>query len=291
MAAFKRSLFGYKRSQVDAAVAVCAEQRAATERELLVLSEMLMAREREVETLKEQLADAHARHDRSLRSLEVLAGHLDELHAQARGQATRIRMKALSDAALVTERASEALEAVRHLQQVRANGNGNGAAPAAESVGGGPADVAAASGASSNGAAQGAPGAGAVGGSGAANNGSTDFSGAAEGGAQSAHAAAESDPNPNGEIGYYQGEVEVEIGPLGDFSQLLGFESAAGKIEGASEISVRRFAAGRATLGMRLEEPIELLRELEERSPFEFKVRHTGGRRLVLDIDDQPATD
>lgn len=227
----------------------CAEQRRTSEREMLLLSEMLVAREREVETLREQLADAHARHDRSLRSLEVLAGHLDELHAQARGQATRIRMKALNDAAMVTERASEALQAVRHLQDVRAgapatNGHGN------------------------NGAANGA-----------------------------ARAAAETTQSPtaagsNGsgdEIGFYQGDVEVEIGPLGDFSQLLGFESAAGNIEGASDISVRRFAAGRATLGMRLDEPIELLRELEERAPFEFKVRQTGGRRLVLDIDDQPA--
>lgn len=285
MAAFKRALFGYKRSEVDAAVAACAEQRAATERELLVLSEMLVAREREAETLKQQLADAHARHDRSLRSLEVLAGHLDELHAQARGQATRIRMKALSDAALVTERASEALEAVRHLQQVRANGNGNGLAPAAESAEGAPAEKAATGGASPNGATGGAPaGPFATAGS-VAGNGSVDFGGADPNGVTYPVQAAES--NPNGEIGYYQGEVEVEIGPLGDFSQLLGFESAAGKIEGASEISVRRFAAGRATLGMRLDEPIELLRELEERSPFEFKVRHTGGRRLVLDIEDQ----
>lgn len=241
MGVFKRSLFGYNRNQVDAAMGACAEKHAAGERELLVLSEMLMAREREAETLRAQLADAHARHDRSLRSLEVLAGHLDELHAQARGQATRIRMKALDEAALVTERASEALEAVRRLEDTREGKLQNGHATAVSAGAEEPV------------------------------RGETAVAGA------------------RGEIGYYQGDVEVEIGPLGDFSQLLGFESAAGGIEGATDISVRRFASGRATLGLRLDEPIELLRELEERAPFEFKVRQTGGRRVVLDIDEQPA--
>lgn len=273
MGAFKRSFFGYNRKQVDRATAACQEQRAATDRELLVLSEMVIAREREADTLRIQLADAHARHDRSLRSLEVLAGHLDELHAQARGQATRIRMKALDEAALVTERASEALEAVRHLQDVRGgavpsvNGHGQTAPDRPEPA------VATASGS----AAPDLDG-----------HAVEDPSIPAVMEAWSSEPAGSEGPS-GGEIGFYQGDVEVEIGPLGDFSQLLGFESAAGTIEGASDISVRRFAAGRATLGLRLDEPIELLRELEERAPFEFKVRQTGGRRLVLDIDDEAA--
>lgn len=276
MGAFKRSFFGYNRKQVDTATAACAEQRVTAERELLVLSEMLIARERELDTLRGQLADAHARHDRSLRSLEVLAGHLDELHAQARGQATRIRMKALDEAALVTERASEALQAVRHLQDVR-----QGAGDSARSVAG---DVSTPSTVSGNGTPTGeAPGsvAGSV---------DTDAAGDRGPAAEIVDAwagAAASAAAENGEVGFFHGDVEVEIGPLGDFSQLLGFESAAGTIAGASDISVRRFAAGRATLGMRLDEPIELLRELEERAPFEFKVRRTGGRRVVLDIDEQ----
>ena len=65
---------------------------------------------------------------------------------------------------------------------------------------------------------------------------------------------------------FFEGLVKVEIGPLGDFSQLVGFEDAAGQIGATSEISVERFSEGRATLSMRLDEPVELLRELEERS-------------------------
>jgi hypothetical protein len=83
----------------------------------------------------------------------------------------------------------------------------------------------------------------------------------------------------------FNGMVEVEVGPLSDFSQLVGFEDAAGGISATSEISVKRFAAGRATLEMRLDQPVELLRELEERAPFEFKVRGRRFDRLVLEVD------
>ncbi len=85
--------------------------------------------------------------------------------------------------------------------------------------------------------------------------------------------------------GLFQGEVKLEIGPLGDFSQLVGFEDVIGAL-GASEISVERFSEGRATLSVRLDEPVELLRELEERAPLEFRVRRTSGDDLVLDVDE-----
>jgi hypothetical protein len=85
----------------------------------------------------------------------------------------------------------------------------------------------------------------------------------------------------------FVGEVELEVGPLSDFAQLVGFEDAAGGIEATREISVKRFAGGRATLEMRLGEPVELLRELEERAPFEFRVRDLRADRLVLDVEDE----
>jgi len=86
--------------------------------------------------------------------------------------------------------------------------------------------------------------------------------------------------------GIYEGAVEVEVGPLADFGQLTGFEDAASGIDGASEIRVRRFANKRATVSMNLDSPVELLRELEERAPFEFKVRDTRSDQLILDVDD-----
>jgi hypothetical protein len=40
---------------------------------------------------------------------------------------------------------------------------------------------------------------------------------------------------------------------------------------------------------MRLDEPVELLRELERRSPLDFRVRKTGEDHVVLDLDDDAA--
>jgi hypothetical protein len=86
--------------------------------------------------------------------------------------------------------------------------------------------------------------------------------------------------------GVFAGAVEVDVGPLNDFAALTGFEDAATAIDGASEIRVTRFADKRATLSMNLDGPVELLRELEERAPFEFKVRDTRGEGLILDVDE-----
>jgi hypothetical protein len=95
------------------------------------------------------------------------------------------------------------------------------------------------------------------------------------------------EPAANG--GVYAGEVEVEVGPLADFAQLTGFEDAAAGINGASEITVKRFSGGRAWVSMNLENPIDLLRELEEKAPFDFVVRDTRHDGVVLDIDEDSA--
>ncbi len=239
MGSFRRSLFGYRRSEVDVTIASRDSRIGALERELAAaaemeaevaaLSGMVIEREREIRGLSEQLRAANERQDHSIASLDAVSRRLQEIEAQARGQATRIRMKALSEAVEVGRRSKELSEA--------------------ESP---PAEDAAAGGPSGNGAAPNGNGAGEV--------------------------DAES---------LFEGLVKVEIGPLGDFSQLVGFEDAMGDL-GATEISVERFSEGRATLSMQLGEPMELLRELEERSPLEFRVRRTAGDNLILDVDEDP---
>jgi hypothetical protein len=98
-------------------------------------------------------------------------------------------------------------------------------------------------------------------------------------------AAASPAPAAPGVGGGIDGRVKLEVGPLGDFSQLVGFEDAIGRL-GASEISVERFSEGRATLSMRVDEPVDLLRELEENAPFDFRIRRTVGDDLILDLDE-----
>lgn len=224
MGSFKRVLFGYSRSEVDAelaardaAISAVEHHAASADAELASLSGMVLEREREIRTLGERLREADERHQRSIASLHSVSERLDEIEAQARGQATRIRMKALREAVEVSKRTQE-------LSEVHEAGT-NGAAPAAPA---------------------------------------------------SAEAAL-------GEL--FEGLIKLEIGPLGDFSQLVGFENAVGRL-GASEISVERFSEGRATLSMHLDEPVDLLRELEENAPFDFNIRRTSGDNLILDVDE-----
>jgi hypothetical protein len=89
--------------------------------------------------------------------------------------------------------------------------------------------------------------------------------------------------------GLYSGDVEVEVGPLNDFAQLTSFEDAAAGIDGASEIKVKRFSGGRAWVSMNLENPIDLLRALEEKAPFDFVVRDTRRNGVILDVDEGDA--
>jgi hypothetical protein len=270
MTSFKWALFGYRRLEVDAAVAardshiVGLEQHAAGlgernssleaqsliqaraiashEADLSSLSGMVIERERTIRDLTERLEEANACHDRSIASLDAVSARLEELQAQARGQATRIRMKALREAVEVSKRV-EAL---------------NDAEPDAGEL----PDIAAEVAAVEDVAPQ--PSA----------NGSTNGNG---------HGPAE--PGASWEPGLYEGKVRLEIGPLGDFSQLVGFEDTVGRI-GATDISVERFSEGRATFSMRLDQPVDLLSELEALSDIDFKVRHTAPDNLILDVDE-----
>ena len=63
------------------------------------------------------------------------------------------------------------------------------------------------------------------------------------------------------------------------------FEDAARSIGATSEISIKRFSEGRATMAVQLREPVALLRELEERCDLEFVIRDTRRDRVVLDVD------
>lgn len=225
---FKRALFGYRRDAVEALFELTEariydletsneRQRDAMvhlEAESASLANMVLEREREIRVLGERLRETNEFHDRNIASLDAITARLEELETQARGQATRIRMKALREAVEVSKK-------VKALTEME---------PALEAE------------------------------------------------------ALRAEPDAAGE-GLFEGEVKLEIGPLGDFSQLVGFEDAVGQL-GASEIKVDRFSEGRATFSMHLDRPVDLLSELEELSNVEFKVRHTAPDNLILDVDE-----
>src|SRR3954464_303495 len=200
---FRRGFLGYRRAEVEDAISArdarilgleltADRQRGALaefETETTSLSGMVLEREREIRCLNERLREANACHDRSIASLDAITLRLEEVEAQARGQATRIRMKALREAVEVSKKVKALTEMEPALQaEARASSNGDLVAAKDEQ-----ADA------------------------------------------------------------LYEGKVKLEIGPLGDFSQLVGFEDAVGQI-GASEIKVDRFYEGRAPLSVRLPE-------------------------------------
>ena len=272
MTSFRWALLGYRRFEVDAAVsardtriagleghaATLGERNSALEAQSLIqaraiasheadlssLSAMVIERERTIRDLTERLEEANAIHDRSIASLDAVSARLEELQAQARGQATRIRMKALREAVEVGKRVQELNDA-----EADAEPSTDIAAEAAAIEEAAPIPSV---------------------------NGSTNGNG-------NGHAAV--DPATAWEPGLFEGKLRLEIGPLGDFSQLVGFEETVGKI-GATDILVERFSEGRATFSMRLEEPVDLLRELEALSAIDFKVRHTAPDNLILDVDE-----
>ena len=203
-----------------------------------MLSERVVERERELRLVKAEFARIYGESDRAVQALTAVADELAVVRGQARGQATRIRLKALRDAAEVTDRIADLAKRPAEARERLLDALGEAIAR----LGGEEEDEPAA--ASSNGH----------------------------------HPEADADS-------IFEGLIEVEVGPLSDFSQLVGFEDAANGIGATSEISVKRFAKGRATLEMNLCEPVELLRELEDRAPFEFQVRDTREDRVVLDLD------
>jgi ABC-type transporter Mla subunit MlaD len=204
------------------------------------LAERVVDRERELRELRADLERVRERGDAGLRALAGLAEDLEGVRRQARGQATRMRLRALRQAAELTRSSAElARRPGETTERLLASIEG-----AIERIGVEDEEEDLADAAESNGHVRRTP----------------------------------------GEV--FEGLVEVEVGPLSDFSQLVGFEDAACGIGATSEVSVKRFSQGRATLSMRFKHPVELLRELEERAPFDFVVRDTRSDRIVLDVDE-----
>lgn len=198
------------------------------------LSARVIDRERELERTRLELQRLRDERDDGLRSLISIVDELEGVRRQARGQATRIRMRALRDAVELSARLTEATRRPAEARERLLASVNEAIARIGE-----------------------------------------------DGGEEEAGIDAPA-LRPVGDV--FEGAVEIEVGPLDDFSQLVGFEDAAGAIAASAQISVKRFAQGRATLELRLAQPVELLRELEQRAPFAFEVREQRSDRIVLDV-------
>jgi hypothetical protein len=249
MSGFRRSFLGYRRSEVDAELSARDAALAATERALSACR----AKVDELEGVARRLSEIVVQRNRELRALRE---ELAELRASSEeGMRSLVALGA-------------------HIEEIRKQARGQAtqirmralrdAADLAERV----SDVAKLPGAAGGKVLE-------------------ALDEAIQGAGEESAAADANGVGPQRTNGFFEGTVHVDVGPLSDFSQLVALEDAAGAIGATSEISIRRFSGGRATLAMRLSEPVELLRELEERCDLDFKVRSLRDDSLVLDVDDE----
>ena len=281
----RRTLFGYRRADVERALSEAeaevgrqAELARAQEGRAGHLQETLehtrrtcIERERRASYLEAELAHIRRQAASQIRGLALLGIELDELVVAARGQATRIRLEALREAARLSERiraldeaspaTADSLTAAieRAIERValedggeRAEGEDADATAGADAAGDEPVMV------------------------------------DRRTGELAELEAALLPPAPNGAEPAPDDEGErtlsVDIGPFSDFSQLVSFEDAANAIEATGEISIRRFSEGRASIDISVREPIDLLGELERRFDLDFSVRSRRSDELILDL-------
>ncbi len=227
-----------------------AEELRATEAELehatlegLDLRSRLARGDREIAGVRAELAASRERTDAALHDLAVVGRQLDELRSGARGQATRIRLAALREAAELTARLSD-------LEGAEGQGRRDRLLDALED---------------------------------AIDRVASDWDDSPRPPAAVARRRAAA--KGNGRPARTRRSVSVDVGPFEDFSQLVRFEDAANAIGGTGDISIKRFSEGRARIDVALSEPVDLLKELEERCDLEFRVRSTADDEIVLDVD------
>ncbi len=242
---FPRALLGYRRGSVDVALAARDEQLVRLQAEVTRLTASLVERDRELsaslvetEKARTELERLRADHYESLKALDSASRRLEELHAQARGQATRIRLKALREAIEVADRVAELVRLrdemsgrLRTALEETANRlNGfEGGAAVQEIVERAGIDMGALDQARDR-IARLAAGAG-------RGRGGTEDAG--EEADEAPLVALGTNGHAESPAGLFEGLVRVEIGPLDDFSQLVSFEDAAGDIASTAEISNR----------------------------------------------------
>lgn len=295
---FRRALFGYRRADVDVAIAEwesdCARKgealrahKAKVERlgdELERARETADAREKRMRMLESELEleRSHAAH--RLRGLAVIGAEIEELRLAARGQATRIRLEALREAAAVSSAARQVADSPGQDEWLTAALN-----EAIDRLGRQWRDeqdasaerIAAPSSDEPVGESLGATGEPTANGAGARLPGSAAPSGAGD---PVVEARVAPDDGGLAAANGSSRRLSVDIGPFRDFSQLVSFEDAANAIGATGEISIRRFSEGRASIDVSLSEPIDLLEELERRCDLDFKLRSATDEQIVLDL-------
>lgn len=82
--------------------------------------------------------------------------------------------------------------------------------------------------------------------------------------------------------------IELDAGPFGDLGSLTAFEQALAALPGVSEVYIRGFEAGRATIDLSLHAPAPLLEEMNERLPYVLDVASQGTGHISMTVQPAP---
>ncbi|MGH3003287.1 MAG: hypothetical protein ACRDM1_11610 [Gaiellaceae bacterium] len=98
------------------------------------------------------------------------------------------------------------------------------------------------------------------------------------------HADEPAVPTPEVGHGTLDARIELEAGPFSDFASLSAFERALESLPRVEDVYIRRFEDGRATIDVALQEPTDLLNEMDTRLPYRLDVRSAVPDRISVNV-------
>jgi archaellum component FlaC len=82
----------------------------------------------------------------------------------------------------------------------------------------------------------------------------------------------------------FEGRVELDAGPFSDFAALSSFERALARLSGVEDVYVRRFSGDRALIELSLAQPLQLVAEMRDHLPYGLEIQAGEPGRLAVTV-------
>jgi HSP20 family molecular chaperone IbpA len=82
----------------------------------------------------------------------------------------------------------------------------------------------------------------------------------------------------------FEGHVELDAGPFGDFAALSAFERALARLPRVEDVYVRRFAGERALIEVSLGQPLAFVAAMRDALPFELAIDKIEQNRISVTV-------
>ena len=84
--------------------------------------------------------------------------------------------------------------------------------------------------------------------------------------------------------GLFPANVELDAGPFADFAELSAFERALARLPKVDDVYIRAFGDERATIELSLTEQTPLAHDLVAKLPYGLRLERSGDARLVVEL-------